>query len=143
VRWSPIGRDRRGDALRPGLTLAGNRPERWSVADVLHHERKAWLLSINSPAARRCNSLQSFAHSSTRRGEALSGAAFRRGRRGVRGYMIACAGDEIFSIASSILGSSSCRLLLVSQELIKKIGWRAAGFIRRASTTGDARSFFP
>src|SRR6478736_2287466 len=111
-----------GTPLRPGMTLAG-------VARVLERafsvrHAKAVALVINSPGGSPVQSRQIYLRIRQLAEEKkLPVLVFVEDVAASGGYMIACAGDEIFCDPSSILGSIG----VVGgsfgfQELIKKIG---------------------
>jgi signal peptide peptidase SppA len=121
--------------LRPGMTLAG-------VARTLERafsmrNAKAVALSINSPGGSPVQSRQIFLRIRQLAEEKqLPVLVFVEDVAASGGYMIACAGDEIFCDPSSILGSIG----VVGgsfgfQELIKKIGVE-----RRLYTAGDHKA---
>src|SRR3982074_1290806 len=108
--------------LRPGMTLAG-------VAKMLERafatrNAKAVALVINSPGGSPVQSRQIYLRIRQLAAEKkLPVLVFVEDVAASGGYMIACAGDEIFCDPSSILGSIG----VVGgsfgfQELIKKIG---------------------
>src|SRR6202008_3152698 len=120
--------------LRPGMTLAG-------VARLLerafsYRNAKAVALVINSPGGSPVQSRQIFLRIKQLAAEKkLPVLVFVEDVAASGGYMIACAGDEIFCDPSSILGSigvvgGSFGL----QELIKKIGVE-----RRLFTGGEQK----
>src|SRR5437660_6837599 len=119
--------------LRPGMSLAG-------VARVLERafavrNAKAVALVINSPGGSPVQSRQIYLRISQLAAEKnLPVLAFVEDVAASGGYMVACAGDEIFCDPSSILGSIG----VVGgsfgfQELIQKIG------IERRLYTAGAR----
>jgi len=121
--------------LRPGLTLAG-------VARMLERafsmrNAKAVALVINSPGGSPVQSRQIYLRIRQLAAEKkLPVLVFVEDVAASGGYMIACAGDEIFCDPSSILGSigvvgGSFGL----QELIKKIGVE-----RRLYTAGEHKA---
>src|ERR1700741_3128765 len=121
--------------LRPGLTLAG-------VAKMLERafsmrNAKAVALLINSPGGSPVQSRQIYLRIRQLAVEKkLPVLVFVEDVAASGGYMIACAGDEIFCDPSSILGSigvvgGSFGL----QELIKKIGVE-----RRLYTAGEHKA---
>src|SRR5216684_1687796 len=121
--------------LRPGMTLAG-------VARTLERafsmrNAKAVALVINSPGGSPVQSRQIYLRIRQLAVEKqLAVLAFVEDVAASGGYMIACAGDEIFCDPSSILGSigvvgGSFRF----QELIKKIGVE-----RRLYTAGEHKA---
>jgi serine protease SohB len=121
--------------LRPGLTLAG-------VAKMLERafsmrNAKAVALVINSPGGSPVQSRQIYLRIRQLAAEKkLPVLVFVEDVAASGGYMIACAGDEIFCDPSSILGSigvvgGSFGL----QELIKKIGIE-----RRLYTAGEHKA---
>src|SRR3979411_2315210 len=119
--------------LRAGMSLAG-------VAKTLERafttkNAKAVALVINSPGGSPVQSRQIYLRiRQLAVGKKLPGLVFVEDVAASGGYMIACAGDEIFCDPSSILGSIG----VVGgsfgfQELIKKVG------IERRLYTGGAR----
>jgi signal peptide peptidase SppA len=121
--------------LRPGMTLAG-------IAKVLERafgtrNASAVALVINSPGGSPVQSRQIYLRIRQLAAEKkLPVLAFVEDVAASGGYMIACAGDEIFCDPSSILGSigvvgGSFGL----QELIKKIGVE-----RRLYTAGEHKA---
>jgi signal peptide peptidase SppA len=121
--------------LRPGLTLAG-------VAKMLERafsmrNAKAVALVINSPGGSPVQSRQIYLRIRQLAAEKkLPVLVFVEDVAASGGYMIACAGDEIFCDPSSILGSigvvgGSFGL----QELIKKVGIE-----RRLYTAGEHKA---
>jgi signal peptide peptidase SppA len=121
--------------LRPGMSLAG-------VARVLERafsirNAKAVALLINSPGGSPVQSRQIYVRIRQLAAEKkLPVLVFVEDVAASGGYMIACAGDEIFCDPSSILGSigvvgGSFGL----QELIKKIGVE-----RRLYTAGEHKA---
>jgi signal peptide peptidase SppA len=121
--------------LRPGMSLAG-------VARVLERafamkNAKAVALVINSPGGSPVQSRQIYLRIRQLAAEKkLPVLAFVEDVAASGGYMIACAGDEIFCDPSSIMGSigvvgGSFGL----QELIKKIGVE-----RRLYTAGEHKA---
>src|SRR4051795_6490210 len=121
--------------LRPGLTLAG-------IAKTLERafatkHAKAVALVINSPGGSPVQSRQIYLRIRQLAAEKkLPVLVFVEDVAASGGYMIACAGDEIFCDPSSILGSigvvgGSFGL----QELIKKIGVE-----RRLYTAGEHKA---
>ena len=125
--------------LRPGMTLAG-------VAKTLERafatrNAKAVALVINSPGGSPVQSRQIYLRIRQLAAEKkLPVLVFVEDVAASGGYMIACAGDEIFCDPSSILGSIGVvGGTFGFQELIKKIGVeRQALYGGRAQ--GDARS---
>src|ERR1700716_1062697 len=128
--------------LRPGITLAG-------VARTLERafamkNAKAVALVINSPGDSPVQSRQIYLRIRQLAAEKkLPVLVFVEDVAASGGYMLACAGDEIFCDPSSILGSIG----VVGgsfgfQELIKKIGVE-----RRLYTAGEHKAmldpFFP
>jgi signal peptide peptidase SppA len=124
-----------GTPLRPGMSLAG-------VARVLERafsvrNAKAVALLINSPGGSPVQSRQIYLRIRQLATEKrLPVLVFVEDVAASGGYMIACAGDEIFCDPSSILGSigvvgGSFGL----QELIKKIGVE-----RRLYTAGEHKA---
>ena len=121
--------------LRPGMTLAG-------VAKMLERafgtrNARAVALVINSPGGSPVQSRQIFLRIRQLAAEKkLPVLVFVEDVAASGGYMIACAGDEIFCDPSSILGSIG----VVGgsfgfQELIKKIGVE-----RRLYTAGEHKA---
>src|SRR5499433_3211262 len=121
--------------LRPGMTLAG-------VAKMLERafsmkNAKAVALLINSPGGSPVQSRQIYLRIRQLAAEKnLPVLVFVEDVAASGGYMIACAGDEIFCDPSSILGSIG----VVGgsfgfQELIKKIGVE-----RRLYTAGEHKA---
>src|SRR3981189_124098 len=121
--------------LRPGLTLAG-------IAKTLERafatkHAKAVALVINSPGGSPVQSRQIYLRIRQLAGDKkLPVLVFVEDVAASGGYMIACAGDEIFCDPSSILGSIG----VVGgsfgfQELIKKIGVE-----RRLYTAGEHKA---
>ena len=121
--------------LRPGMSLAG-------VAKILERafamkNAKAVALVINSPGGSPVQSRQIYLRIRQLAAEKkLPVLAFVEDVAASGGYMIACAGDEIFCDPSSIMGSigvvgGSFGL----QELIKKIGVE-----RRLYTAGEHKA---
>ena len=121
--------------LRPGMTLAG-------VARMLERafamrNAKAVALVINSPGGSPVQSRQIYLRSRQLATEKkLPVLVFVEDVAASGGYMIACAGDEIFCDPSSILGSIG----VVGgsfgfQELIKRIGVE-----RRLYTAGEHKA---
>jgi signal peptide peptidase SppA len=121
--------------LRPGMSLAG-------VAKTLERafsikNAKAVALVINSPGGSPVQSRQIYLRIRQLAGEKkLPVLVFVEDVAASGGYMIACAGDEIFCDPSSILGSIG----VVGgsfgfQELIKKIGVE-----RRLYTAGEHKA---
>ena len=121
--------------LRPGMSLAG-------VARILERafamkNAKAVALVINSPGGSPVQSRQIYLRIRQLAAEKkLPVLAFVEDVAASGGYMIACAGDEIFCDPSSIMGSigvvgGSFGL----QELIKKIGVE-----RRLYTAGEHKA---
>src|SRR5438309_3904034 len=108
--------------LRPGLTLAG-------IAKTLERafatkHAKAVALVINSPGGSPVQSRQIYLRIRQLAAEKqLPVLAFVEEVAASGGYMIACAGDEIFCDPSSILGSIGVvGGAFGFQELIKKVG---------------------
>src|SRR3979411_2499751 len=108
--------------LRPGITLAG-------IARTLERafamkNAKAVALVINSPGGSPVQSRQIYLRiRQLAADKKLPGLVFVEDVAASGGYMIACAGDEIFCDPSSIMGSIG----VVGgsfgfQELIKKVG---------------------
>src|SRR4051812_21261919 len=121
--------------LRPGMTLAG-------VAKLLERafgtrNARAVALVINSPGGSAVQSRQIYLRIRQLAAEKnLPVLVFVEDVAGSGGYMIACAGDEIFCDPSSILGSIG----VVGgsfgfQELIKRIGIE-----RRLYTAGEHKA---
>src|ERR1700685_1564329 len=121
--------------LRPGMSLAG-------VARLLERafatkNAKAVALVINSPGGSPVQSRQIYLRTRQLAAEKkLPVLVFVEDVAASGGYMLACAGDEIFCDPSSILGS----IAVVSgsfgfQELIKK-----AGIERRLYTAGEHKA---
>jgi signal peptide peptidase SppA len=121
--------------LRPGMTLAG-------VAKMLERafamkNAKAVALVINSPGGSPVQSRQIYLRIRQLAAEkSLPVLVFVEDVAASGGYMIACAGDEIFCDPSSILGSIG----VVGgsfgfQEMIKKIGIE-----RRLYTAGEHKA---
>jgi signal peptide peptidase SppA len=121
--------------LRPGMTLAG-------VARILERafamkNAKAVALMINSPGGSPVQSRQIYLRIRQLAAEKnLPVLVFVEDVAASGGYMIACAGDEIFCDPSSILGSIG----VVGgsfgfQELIKKVGVE-----RRLYTAGEHKA---
>src|SRR5690242_15809549 len=121
--------------LRPGLTLAG-------IAKTLERafgmkQAKAVALVINSPGGSPVQSRQIYTRIRQLAAEKkLPVLVFVEDVAASGGYMIACAGDEIFCDPSSILGSIG----VVGgsfgfQELIRKIGVE-----RRLYTAGEHKA---
>jgi signal peptide peptidase SppA len=121
--------------LRPGLTLAG-------IAKTLERafatrHAKAVALVINSPGGSPVQSRQIYLRIRQLAGEKkLPVLVFVEDVAASGGYMIACAGDEIFCDPSSILGSIG----VVGgsfgfQDLIKRIGVE-----RRLYTAGEHKA---
>ena len=121
--------------LRPGMTLAG-------ISKMLERafatrNAKAVALVINSPGGSPVQSRQIYLRIRQLAGEKkLPVLVFVEDVAASGGYMIACAGDEIFCDPSSILGSIG----VVGgsfgfQELIKKIGVE-----RRIYTAGEHKA---
>src|SRR3982075_3367903 len=128
--------------LRPGLTLAG-------IAKTLERafatkHAKAVALVINSPGGSPVQSRQIYLRIRQLAAEKkLPVLVFVEDVAASGGYMIACAGDEIFCDPSSILGSIGVvGGTFGFQELIRKIGVE-----RRLYTAGGphtvAHPFFP
>ena len=121
--------------LRPGLSLSG-------VSKLLEKafetkRAKAVALVINSPGGSPVQSHQIYARirqlAETKKIPVL---AFVEDVAASGGYMIACAGDEIFCDSSSILGSIGViGGTFGFQDLIKKIGIE-----RRIYTSGEHKS---
>src|ERR1700730_4663397 len=131
MEWLPA-RLRRGTPVVPGMTLAG-------VARMLERafamkNARAVALVINSPGGSPVQSRQIYLRIRQLAAEkSLPVLVFVEDVAASGGYMIACAGDEIFCDPSSILGSIG----VVGgsfgfQELIKKIGVE-----RRLYTAGE------
>jgi signal peptide peptidase SppA len=121
--------------LRPGMTLAG-------VARVLERafavrNAKAVALVINSPGGSPVQSRQIYLRIKQLAAEKkLPVLVFVEDVAASGGYMIACAGDEIFCDPSSILGSIGVvGGTFGFQELIKKIGVE-----RRLYTAGEHKA---
>jgi serine protease SohB len=121
-----------GAPLRPGLTLA-------AVAKVLERAfatrgAKAVALVINSPGGSAVQSRQIFLRIRQLASEhELPVLAFVEDAAASGGYMIACAGDEIFCDPSSILGSIGVvGATFGFQDLMRKIGVE-----RRVYTAGE------
>src|SRR4051794_653057 len=121
--------------LRPGMTLAG-------VAKLLERafatkNAKAVALVINSPGGSPVQSRQIFLRIRQLAAEKqLPVLVFVEDVAASGGYMIACAGDEIFCDPSSILGSIGVvGGTFGFQELIKKIGVE-----RRLYTAGEHKA---
>ena len=121
--------------LRPGMTLAG-------VARVLerafsYRNAKAVALVINSPGGSPVQSRQIYLRIKQLAAEKkLPVLVFVEDVAASGGYMIACAGDEIFCDPSSILGSFGVvGGSFGMTELIKKIGVE-----RRLDTAGHRAS---
>jgi signal peptide peptidase SppA len=121
--------------LRPGMTLAG-------VARTLERafsmrNAKAVALLINSPGGSPVQSRQIFLRIRQLAEEKkLPVLVFVEDVAASGGYMIACAGDEIFCDPSSILGSIGVvGGTFGFQELIKKIGVE-----RRLYTAGEHKA---
>jgi signal peptide peptidase SppA len=121
--------------LRPGMTLAGlarTLERAFSIKNA-----KAVALAINSPGGSPVQSRQIYLRIRQLAAEKkLPVLAFVEDVAASGGYMIACAGDEIFCDPSSILGSIG----VVGgsfgfQELIKKIGVE-----RRLYTAGEHKA---
>src|SRR5246500_4305657 len=123
--------------LRPGMTLAG-------VARMLERafsmkNAKAVALVINSPGGSPVQSRQIYLHIKQLAAEKkLPVLVFVEDVAASGGYMIACAGDEIFCDPSSILGSIG----VVGgsfgfQEAIKRLGIE-----RRLYTAGEHKAMF-
>jgi signal peptide peptidase SppA len=120
--------------LRPGLTLSG-------VARMLERafatkNAKAVALVINSPGGSPVQSRQIYCASGSLLRKKLPVLVFVEDVAASGGYMIACAGDEIFCDPSSILGSIG----VVGgsfgfQDLIKRIGVE-----RRLYTAGSHKA---
>src|SRR6266516_2435787 len=118
--------------LRPGLTLAG-------IAKTLERafatrHAKAVALVINSPGGSPVQSRQIYLRIRQLAGEKkLPVLVFVEDVAASGGYMIACAGDEIFCDPSSIMGSIGVvGGTFGFQELIKRIGVE-----RRLYTAGE------
>jgi signal peptide peptidase SppA len=121
--------------LRPGMTLAG-------LARTLERafavrNAKAVALLINSPGGSPVQSRQIYLRIRQLAGEKkLPVLVFVEDVAASGGYMIACAGDEIFCDPSSILGSIGVvGGSFGMQELIKKIGVE-----RRLYTAGEHKA---
>ena len=121
--------------LRPGMTLAG-------VAKTLERafatrNAKAVALVINSPGGSPVQSRQIYLRIRQLAAEKkLPVLVFVEDVAASGGYMIACAGDEIFCDPSSILGSIGVvGGTFGFQELIKKIGVE-----RRLYTAGEHKA---
>ena len=130
-----VRRDRRGDTSKAGLSLSG-------VAKMLERafatkNAKAVALVINSPGGSPVQSRQIFLRIRQLAAEKkLPVLVFVEDVAASGGYMIACAGDEIFCDPSSILGSIG----VVGgsfgfQDLIKRIGVE-----RRLYTAGSHKA---
>src|ERR1043166_1426698 len=121
--------------LRPGLTLAGTAKELERRFATKH--AKAVALVINSPGGSPVQSRQIYLRIRQLAAEKkLPVLVFVEDVAASGGYMIACAGDEIFCDPSSILGSIG----VVGgsfgfQELIRKIGVE-----RRLYTAGEHKA---
>jgi signal peptide peptidase SppA len=121
--------------LRPGLTLAGIAKTLERAFAVRH--AKAVALVINSPGGSPVQSRQIYLRIRQLAAEKkLPVLVFVEDVAASGGYMIACAGDEIFCDPSSILGSIG----VVGgsfgfQELIRKIGVE-----RRLYTAGEHKA---
>lgn len=121
--------------LRPGLTLSG-------VSRLLEKafetkRAKAVALVINSPGGSPVQSRQIYARIRQLADEKkIPVLVFVEDVAASGGYMIACAGDEIFCDPSSILGSIGViGGTFGFQDLIKKVGIE-----RRIYTSGDHKS---
>jgi signal peptide peptidase SppA len=121
--------------LRPGMTLAG-------VARILERafsmrNAKAVALVINSPGGSPVQSRQIYLRIRQLAAEKrLPVLVFVEDVAASGGYMIACAGDEIFCDPSSILGSIGVvGGTFGLQDLIKKIGVE-----RRLYTAGEHKA---
>src|SRR3982075_1461087 len=121
--------------LRPGMTLAG-------VARMLERafsmrNAKAVALLINSPGGSPVQSRQIYLRIRQLAAEKkLPVLVFVEDVAGSGGYLIACAGDEIFCDPSSILGSIGVvGGAFGFQELIRKIGVE-----RRLYTAGEHKA---
>ncbi|MGN6284378.1 MAG: S49 family peptidase [Afipia sp.] len=121
--------------LRPGLTLAG-------VTKILERafgvrNAKAVALVINSPGGSPVQSRQIYARIRQLADEKkIPVLVFVEDVAASGGYMIACAGDEIFCDPSSILGSIGViGGSFGFQDLIKKVGIE-----RRIYTSGEHKS---
>jgi signal peptide peptidase SppA len=121
--------------LRPGMTLAG-------VAKMLERafatkNAKAVALAINSPGGSPVQSRQIYLRIRQLAAEKkLPVLVFVEDVAASGGYMIACAGDEIFCDPSSILGSIGVvGGTFGFQELIRKIGVE-----RRLYTAGEHKA---
>ena len=121
--------------LRPGMTLAG-------IAKMLERafatrNAKAVALVINSPGGSPVQSRQIFLRIRQLAAEKnLPVLVFVEDVAASGGYMIACAGDEIFCDPSSILGSIGVMGGSFGfQELIRKIGVE-----RRLYTSGEHKA---
>jgi signal peptide peptidase SppA len=121
--------------LRPGMTLAGIAKTLERAFSARH--AKAVALVINSPGGSPVQSRQIYLRIRQLAGEKkLPVLVFVEDVAASGGYMIACAGDEIFCDPSSILGSIG----VVGgsfgfQEFIKKIGVE-----RRLYTSGEHKA---
>ncbi len=118
--------------LRPGLTLSG-------VSKLLEKafetkRARAVALVINSPGGSPVQSRQIYARiRQLAEAKKISVLVFVEDVAASGGYMIACAGDEIFCDPSSILGSIGViGGTFGFQDLIKKVGIE-----RRLYTSGD------
>lgn len=121
--------------LRPGLTLAG-------VTKILERafavrNAKAVALVINSPGGSPVQSRQIYARIRQLADEKkIPVLVFVEDVAASGGYMIACAGDEIFCDPSSILGSIGViGGSFGFQDLLKKVGIE-----RRIYTSGEHKS---
>src|SRR3982075_3387756 len=121
--------------LRPGITLAG-------IARTLERaftmkNAKAVALMINSPGGSPVQSRQIYLRIRQLAAEKkLPVLVFVEDVAASGGYMIACAGDEIFCDPSSIMGSIGVvGSSFGFQELIKKIGVE-----RRVYTAGERKA---
>src|ERR1043166_5615282 len=121
--------------LRPGLTLAGTAKELERRFATKH--AKAVALVINSPGGSPVQSRQIYLRVRQLATEKkLPVLVFVEDVAASGGYMIACAGDEIFCDPSSILGSIGViGGSFGFQELIKKIGVE-----RRIYTAGEHKA---
>jgi signal peptide peptidase SppA len=121
--------------LRPGMTLAGI-AKMLERAFAMRHA-KAVALVINSPGGSPVQSRQIYLRIRQLAAEKkLPVLVFVEDVAASGGYMIACAGDEIFCDPSSILGSIGVvGGTFGFQELIKKIGVE-----RRLYTSGEHKA---
>src|SRR3977135_2892367 len=108
--------------LRPGMTLAGDAKMLERAFATKH--AKAVALVINSPGGSPVQSRQIYLRiRQLAAGKKLPLLVFVEDVAASGGYMIACAGDEIFCDPSSILGSIGVvGGAFGFQDLIKKIG---------------------